>query len=290
MHTTLTDFPPPWALAFGDDRFGLWAEFAVGGVRQRMRWIEPGAFWMGAPEDEEGRSVREGPRHEVRISQGFWLADTACTQALWQALMGNNPSRFDSDPQNPVEHVSWRDVQGFLQALAQALQAPVALPTEAEWEYACRAGSWTPFSWGDSIATDQMNYDGNHPIRGSAAGAYRKRTVPVKALPANAWGLYQMHGNVWEWCADGLREYPSAQDLAVDPEGPRDGAQFAVRGGSWFDGAWGARSAFRYAYVRASRYGYLGFRFALRSTSSGTAAELLDSRGPAHNEGGPHAR
>lgn len=279
----MTDFPPSWALAFGDDRFGLWAEFALGGVRQRMRWIAPGRFWMGSPEDEPKRHSDEGPRHEVAISQGFWLADTTCTQALWLALMGGpNPSEFATDPENPVEQVSWDDVQAFLARLVELLAAPAALPTEAEWEYACRAGKQEPFFWGGTVTTAQVNFNGNYPYNGGAKGESRERTVPVKALPANAWGLYQMHGNVWEWCADGIRDYAAARALEVDPQGPLDGAQFAVRGGSWIYDAWRARSACRFAYARAYRFDFLGFRFALRSrnTSASAAAEPLPSPGP----------
>ncbi|PTT78480.1 hypothetical protein DBR42_23465, partial [Pelomonas sp. HMWF004] len=207
----------------------------------------------------------------------------ACTQALWPAVLGEpNPSRFSDDPENPVEQVSWEDVQGFLARLAERLAAPAALPTEAEWEYACRAGKQEAFFWGSTVTTAQVNVDGDNPYNGGAEGEFRQRTVPVKALPANAWGLYQMHGNVWEWCADGLRGYEAASAPVTDPQGPLDGARFAVRGGSWLYVARGARSACRFAFGRASRLDCLGFRFALRSrsTSPATAAEPLESPGP----------
>jgi formylglycine-generating enzyme required for sulfatase activity len=153
-------FPPPWASVWGDDRYGLWASatLRIAGqpLLQRMRWIEPGQFLMGSPETEAERDVDEGPQHPVTISQGFWLADTACTQGLWQAVMGNNPSRFHAEnqggPDYPVERVSWNMIQGFLQKLQTALGGcEVTLPTEAEWEYACRAGTDTPFSFGGTI-------------------------------------------------------------------------------------------------------------------------------------------
>ncbi len=269
------EFPPAWADAWGDDRFGLWAEFELQGVTQRMRWIEPGEFLMGSPDAEPGRYSDEGPQHRVRLSQGYWLADSACTQALWLAVMGANPSHFSDDPQCPVESVSWDDVQGadgFCARLV-ALRAELAgatLPTEAQWEYACRAGTTGPFNLGDNITPRQVNYDGNHPYNGGSVGRYRERTLAVKLLPPNAWGLYEMHGNVWEWSDDGKRAYEALPpgEVLLDPEGPRSqeqAAHRAVRGGSWFSRARHARSALRYAYARAVRNRYLGFRLALRS-------------------------
>ncbi|MDP2867443.1 MAG: formylglycine-generating enzyme family protein [Methyloversatilis sp.] len=161
----------------------------ISGFTQRLRWIEPGEFWMGSPEDEPERWEGEGPRHRVRIGRGFWLADNACTQALWAAVMGSNPSHFhegEDAPQRPVENVDWDDVQKFLSLLNLHLpDTLVSLPTEAEWEYACRAGTQTPFSFGADITTAQVNYDGNHPYAGGAKGLYRQTTVPVKSLPAN---------------------------------------------------------------------------------------------------------
>jgi formylglycine-generating enzyme required for sulfatase activity len=271
-------FPPPFASAWGDDAYGLWAEFEILSVNsttpvaQRMRWIEPGEFLMGSPDSETERSNDEGPQHPVRISQGFWLADTACTQALWQAVMASNPSRFTGDEQRPVEQVSWRDVQEFL-AKIETLDAGcrMTLPTEAQWEYACRAGTFTPFSLGENITPEQVNYDGNYPYP-ARKGGYREQTVPVKTLPGNTWGLYEMHGNIFEWCADGIREY--MQEAVTDPAGPmQDGsASRAVRGGSWNNLAWHARSAFRRHYGPVFRLGYLGFRLCSRSQEpAGTA-------------------
>lgn len=269
--------------AFGIDRdFGLFVDLAVGQATQRLRWIAPGEFWMGSTDDEralfgdktyEELAEYESPRHRVRLSQGFWLADSACTQALWQAVMGDNPSRFKDDPQLPVEQVSWDDVQGFLARLQPLLPAgcQAVLPTEAEWEYACRAGTEGPFNLGEQIAPRQVNFDGNHSYAGGEIGRHRGKTVPVTVLPPNAWGLYEMHGNVWEWCDDGLRNYAeSGRDgLVLNPTGPREqgsSAPRAVRGGSWVSTAWMARSAFRFAFQRVDRLGDLGFRLALMST------------------------
>ena len=270
-------FPPPFVAAWGDGAFGLWAEFALppntgdDSVVQCLRWIEPGTFLMGSPEDEPERQDREGPRHAVTLSRGFWLADTACTQAMWQAVTGRNPSHFTGDPQRPVERVSWENVQQFLrkvEALLPGCQAD--LPTEAEWEYACRAGTETPFSFGTQITPEQVNYDGNFPYAGGKKGLDRGKTVPVKSLLPNAWGLYEMHGNVWEWCADGLRTYGG--EPQQDPVGPiseSEDAQRAVRGGSWDDYARWTRSAYRSA-IRPGRAGHdLGFRLCLRSIEPG---------------------
>jgi sulfatase modifying factor 1 len=268
-------FPPPWAVAWGDDHYGLWAEAEFGGAEamivQRLRWIAPGDFLMGSPRAEQGAQAREHPQHQVFISNGYWLADTACTQALWLAVMGNNPSHFQEsiDLQHPVEQVSWLDVQQFLRKLSLP-GAQASLPTEAEWEYACRAGTTTPFSFGENISTAQVNFDGNHPYADAKKGEYRKCTVAVRALPANPWGLYQMHGNLWEWCADTRREYtlvaqsdPGLEE-ALTPVENED--LRAVRGGCWVDFALSARSAYRSQFVPDGRLDRLGFRFVLRSS------------------------
>ncbi len=269
-------FPPPFASAWGDDTFGLWAEFRSensGGepVVQTLRWIEPGTFLMGSPDDEPERYTTEGPQHEVTISQGFWLADTACTQALWQAVMDNKPSRFfKDDPNQPVEKINWHKVQEFIQRLQVWLPGcQVDLPSEAEWEYVCRAGTDTPFSFGATISPQQVNYDGNDPYAGGKQGEYRSKTVPVKTLPANSWGLYEMHGNVWEWCKDGQRTY--SEQAQSDPLGPLTGEDLprVVRGGSWRSDARRSRSAYRRAYQPGLADYYQGFRFCLRSIQSG---------------------
>ena len=134
--------PPDWASEWGEDRSGVFLGFTVGdAVAQRMRWIVPGRFLMGSPEDEEGRFDSEGPRHEVTISKGFWLFDTPCTQALWVAVMGANPSRFKSK-NRPVENVSWNDTQEFIERINEKVSGlDLCLPSEAQWEYACRAGT-----------------------------------------------------------------------------------------------------------------------------------------------------
>ena len=256
---------PAWASEIGRDRYGVYLDATIAGVVQRLRWIEPGEFRMGSPPDEPGRYDAEGPQHRVRLTRGFWLADTACTQALWQAVMGGNPSKFRADAHQPVEQVSWNDVQRFLETLCVLLPGAEAdLPSEAEWEYACRAGTTTPYSFGETIDTQQANYDGERPYAGGAQGEYRGTTVPVKTFPANAWGLYEMHGNVWEWCADRLRLYRRAEcEDPRGPEGERDSR--VVRGGSWTDSGRFVRSAVRFWRVPGARHWHFGFRLALRS-------------------------
>jgi formylglycine-generating enzyme required for sulfatase activity len=262
--------PPPWASAWSRDRYGLWVAFTVegtGGLRvtQRLRWIPPGRFLMGSPEDEPERWNPEGPQHAVTMANGFWLFDTACTQALWQAVMSDNPSRFQS-VDRPVEQVSWDDVQEFLTRINGRVPGlELRLPSEAEWEYACRAGTKTPFSFGDTITPEQVNYNGSYPYAGGKEGLYRGETVPVTKLPANPWGLYEMHGNVDEWCEDHWHssyEGAPADGRAWIDATAETGADRVIRGGSWFGFARYVRSAYRFRLVPGSRIVYLGFRCA----------------------------
>jgi formylglycine-generating enzyme required for sulfatase activity len=268
---------PAWASAVGADEFGDWAEISVNNVVQRLRWVAAGDFLMGSPKDEAGRRANEGPQHRVTISRGLWLADTACTQALWQAVMGGNPSKFHENnrggPQHPVEKMSWDMIQPFLQAMTAKLPGcQVTLPTEAEWEYACRAGSETAFSFGETISPEQINFNGNFPCGKGKKGENRERTLPVKDLPANKWGLYQMHGNVFEWCADGGRIY---EDKAIADPGLAEAVTLAgagsalrvVRGGGWNGDAQGARSAYCGSNRPGRRNDNAGFRLALRPQS-----------------------
>ncbi len=261
-------FPFSWALAYGEDRHGLWQAFEVAGERQVLRWVPPGRFMMGSPSTEAERYDDEA-EHGVTLTQGLWLADTACTQALWAAVMmdGANPSLFSEDPQNPVEQVSWDDVVNeFLPRLnARVAGLAATLPTEAQWEYACRgdAENNMPFWFGAHIGSAQVNHDGNYPMPGGKKSEFRERTVPVKALPRNGWGLYQMHGNVSEWCADWYALYPDAD--AGNPIGPAQEpteARRVLRGGSWVHFARLCRSALRDAGVPGGRYGGIGFRLA----------------------------
>jgi formylglycine-generating enzyme required for sulfatase activity len=238
-------FPPKWANEWGEDEYGLWIAFTLNGVYQAFRWIPPGTFQMGSPIEEKDRHIDERP-HQVTLMNGYWLADTACTQALWKVVMGDNPSNFKDEENNPVEQVSWNDVQTFLQKLNKWIPGlEASLPTEAQWEYACRAGTTTPFSFGKNITPEQVNYDGRHPyLANGQKGRYRKKTVPVKSLPSNQWGLYEMHGNVLEWCQDWDGEYPL--ERVVDPLGAATDFNKVLRGGSWFYYGRFIRSAHRH--------------------------------------------
>lgn len=169
-------------------------------------------------------------------------------------MTGSNPSHFQDDPRNPVEQVSWDDVQGFIGELKRRLPGlPVRLPSEAKWEYACRAGTTTPLSFGEDITPELVNYDGNHPYAGGEKGLYRQKTVPVASLPANPWGLCEMHGNVCEWCADRYGGYPT--EPQVDPQGSQTGDGRVLRGGSWHIFGGCVRSAYRHWYVPVYRSG-----------------------------------
>ena len=281
---------PPWAARHGTDEFGFWAEFDVKGrssiVTQRCRWIAPGTFQMGSPPDEVDRSDDETP-HEVTLTRGYWLADAACTQALWQAVMGNNPSHFKDDPANPVEQVSWEDVQTFIARLNElVLGLAAGLPSEAQWENACRAGTTTPFSFGKNITPEQVNYDGNNPYADGKKGLYRNRTVPVRSLPPNPWGLYEMHGNVYEWCADWYGDYPEGPQ--IDPSGPPQGVRRVLRGGAWGGGGRYCRAANRHGIEPGFRGNRLGFRLApgQRPGPAGQeAARRADGRAQAERAG-----
>ena len=267
------NFPCPWASEWGEDDYGLWQTLVFSGVRQVFRWIEPGSFMMGSLKTEEEREwLKElkgfETQHLVRLTKGFWLADSAVTQAYWLAVMGgDNRSSFQDDLQNPVEQVSWDDTQLFIAKLNELLPGlHVRLPSEAQWEYACRAGTSTPFSFGNSITPNQVNYNGEYPYTGGQKGLNRRKTVPVKSLPANTWGLYEMHGNVWEWCADAWQ-----QDLggktAVDPVTTSDqGPRYMLRGGSWNDIGLDVRSAVRDHGAPDDRGFNLGFRLSLGHT------------------------
>ena len=257
---TAKGIPPlSWATSHGFDQYGLYADIVIAGVTQRMRYILPGSFLMGSPEDEPEGTDREH-QHEVTLTRGYWLADTACTQELWTAVMGGNPSGFKGEKDLPVEKVTWKDCVRFVETVNKKHPGlGLRLPTEAQWEYACRAGTGTPFSFGKTITTDQVNYNGKHPYTNSPKGEYRKKTAPVKELPSNQWGLHQMHGNVWEWCADWFGDY-DVND-SIDPTGPKKGGIPVLRGGSWIYGGGSVRSAIRSGMDPGSRYGSAGFRF-----------------------------
>lgn len=257
---------PAWAKQVVQDPIGYHAELEIGTVTQRFRWIQPGTFTMGSPTDEPGRFDDE-TQHHVVLTTGFWMADSTCTQALWQAVTGSNPAKFRDSSENPVEQVSWDDCQLFLTALnGQVSGAAFALPTEAQWEYACRAGTTTAYSFGPTITPEQVNYDGylTQNASGPAVkGLRRQKTVPVKSLPPNPWGLYEMHGNLDQWCSDWSGDYSGHAER--NPTGPSSGTARVVRGGSWYSLAGNCRSAIRASYQPDNRLGNYGLRLAARA-------------------------
>ena len=261
---------PDWQEHLGEDQygphgFGLYEVIMIRGVKQIFRWIPPGRFQMGSPEGEPEREDSE-LLHEVEITQGFWLADTACTQALWLAVMGENPSHFKGE-ERPVERVSWENCHSFIERISREWPGlDLALPTEAQWEYACRADTDTPFWYGKDISTDQVNYHGDFPYAGGEKGLYRKKNMPVKRFLPNDWGLYQMHDNVLEWCADWYGAYENGP--VVDPKGPDEGEFRVLRGGSWDFSARNCRSAYRSWGGPSSRIGNIGFRLSRGQKSS----------------------
>jgi formylglycine-generating enzyme required for sulfatase activity len=220
-----------------------------------MVLIPAGEFTMGSPANEVGRNDDE-KQHPRVIRKPFYMGVTEVTQSQWQKVMGDNPSNFKGDGM-PVECVSWEDCQKFVQKVGDGMR----LPSEAEWEYACRAGSSSPFSFGANITPQQVNYDGEHPYNGAAKGLDRERTVPVGSLPANAWGMHEMHGNVWEWCQDVYAAYP---DRGTEAPNSDSGPFRVFRGGSWSFSAVICRSALRFYYVPGYTYiGGVGFRVVL---------------------------
>jgi formylglycine-generating enzyme required for sulfatase activity len=249
---------PAWTHTIGRDQYGLYVDFSVKAHTQRLRWLQPGLFLMGSPSDEPQREINE-LQHKVVLTKGFWLADTACTQGLWQAVMGKNPSSFTGDDQLPVDSVSWKDSMEFINRINSFIPGlDLRLSTEAEWEYACRAGTRSPFSFGAQISTDQVNFDGHRPYHDGPESRYLRETVAVKSLPCNNWGLYEMHGNLWEWCSDWLGDYQAG--TVTDPQGPATGVSRLLRGGCWFSDGRHVRSAHRDGYDPYDRFNFVGLR------------------------------
>ena len=214
------------------------------GVYLDMAYISGGKFIMGSPSSEKDSYDSERPQHEVKVPS-YWMGKYAVTQKQWEAVMGNNPSYFKG-AKPPVEKVSWNDCQEFCQKLSSKTGKDYRLPSEAEWEYGCRAGTTTAFHTGETITTNLANYDGDYTYAEEGKGVYRQVTVEVGTFPPNAFGLYEMHGNVWEWCEDGWHGYKAI---------PRDGRAWTdnhsqqpyrvLRGGSWGSNPNNCRSANR---------------------------------------------
>ena len=215
--------------------------------------------------DHEEAYTEEQPVHRVTLVRGFYIGIHPVTQAQWKAVMGTNPSSFKG-PERPVECVSWDDSQEFCRKLSAHLkgQVSVRLPWEAEWEYACRAGTTTEFHFGDVINTDLANYDGNYSWNGSSDGQYRAQTTNVGSFPPNAWGLFDVHGNVWEWCEDWFSRYAAAEQ--TDPVRlQKHSVNCRIRrGGSWGDDPDSCRAAYRSSFKPCYRYKDAGLRVCFR--------------------------
>ena len=228
-------------------------------IGMKFAWIPPGSFVMGSPQAEKQRNDSE-TQHKVTLTKGFYMGVHLVTQEQWQEVMGKNPSQLTGDKNLPVDTVAWGDCQAFIKKLQEKDPDKKAyrLPTEAEWEYACRAGTTTPFHFGDTISTVQANYDGNFAYGAGKKGICRGKTTPVDTFPANAWGLHDMHGNLWQWCQDWYGDYPKAD--VTDPKGPEKADTRVIRGGTWYFGPSLCRSARRDGFSANNRDRYYGFR------------------------------
>jgi formylglycine-generating enzyme required for sulfatase activity len=237
-------------------------------VTLEMVAIRTGEFVMGSPPEEAERRESEGPQHRVTVPE-FYMGKHPITQAQWRVVAGlpqvecqldPDPSRFKGDDR-PVEQVSWDDAVEFCARLSKLTDRQYRLPTEAEWEYACRAGSTTAFHFGETITSDVANYDGDYAYGSGPKGVYREETTSIGTFPANAFGLYDMHGNVWEWCADHWhKNYDGAPiDGSAWLSDEKDAGRL-LRGGSWYSFPRYCRSAVRYNNSRAHRFSSVGFR------------------------------
>ncbi len=252
--------------------------FTIPGLAMEMLWCKPGTFMMGSPESEKGREQwgKKEAQHKVTLTQGFWLGKHEVTQAQYETVMNGNseglnakPSNWPNNDDRPVEKVSWEDAQVFLSRLNSIEQTAgrlpdgweYALPTEAQWEYACRAGTTTAYSWGATISPFSANYNWDG---GWNTGSDFKQTRDVGQYAANPWGFHDMHGNVWEWVADRNGAYPSGP--LTDPTGPASGSSRVRRGGSWSHTGTYLRSARRRDGAPGARGSTLGFRVGFKAS------------------------
>jgi formylglycine-generating enzyme required for sulfatase activity len=253
------------------ERIGGLPARLVNGLGMEFRLVPPGAFLMGSLDTDPGAYLHEKPQHEVEITRPFYLGAYPVTQREYQAVMGDNPSYFVSGrlggPLHPVENISWDGAREFCERLSAREQGRrYELPTEAEWEYACRAGTETPFHFGEALNGIQARCDGQHPCGTKVRGPFPMRSCRVGTYAANAFGLYDMHGNVWEWCADYYDpEYYRRSSISDPFNGEKGEEERRVqRGGSWADFALVCRAAARAGLPPAFCNNVMGFRVALR--------------------------
>ena len=268
---TLTTGPAP----AGDGPAATFAD--VQALLPRFEVIPAGRFVMGSPPTEP-ESKQDEVQHQVRLTRPLLLAATEVTQALWEAVMGQNPGYFAGCPDCPVDRINWYDALTFCNRLSRLrgltpaygregdriLWNPEAdgyrLPTEAEWEYACRAGTTTAFHTGDCLDPELANFDGYQPLAGCYGGLSRGEPIAVGNLTANRWQLYDMHGNLAEWCWDRYGPYPTTD--TTDPRGPEAGPLRVVRGGCWQNSSQRCRSANRQTMPPERRLDMIGLRLA----------------------------
>jgi len=253
------------------DHLGLDVEI-TNSIGMRLVLIPPGEFLMGSPESEENRITYEY-QHRVRITTAYFLGACEVTESEYEQVMGINPSRSSSVPVEdtsrfPVATVSWDDAVAFCRKLSALPEEQRAgrvyrLPTEAEWEFACRAGTTSAFHYGDSLSSTQANFDGYYPYGGASKGPDLSRPTQVGSYKASAWALYDMHGNVWEWCLDWYDGEYYRNSPVDDPRGPPQASLRVLRGGSWHNSGRNCRSAYRHRYRPDGRDIYFGFRVAL---------------------------
>jgi formylglycine-generating enzyme required for sulfatase activity len=217
-------------------------KYDTSSIGMKFVWIPPGTFIMGSPNEEKERYEAE-LQHKVTLTRGFYMGIYTVTQEEWKEIMGNSPSRHKGEKKLPVESIDWEDCQEFIKKLRAKDKKLYRLPTEAEWEYSCRAGTATPFHSGNTISTEQANYNGDYTYGNGKKGVFRKKTMPVGSFPANAFGLYDMHGNVGQWCQDRYGDYP--HEDVINPQGPNAGNARVVRGGGFVCVAQDCRSARR---------------------------------------------
>jgi uncharacterized protein (TIGR02996 family) len=248
-------------------------------VGMRLVLLPAGTFTMGTPEGEMSRHHDEGPRHDVTLSRPFFLSAHLVTQEQYLRVRGENPSLFPESPRHPVEHVRWDDAVAFCERLSQWPQEKAAgriyrLPTEAEWEYACRAGmqSYTVFHTGDQLDSRLANFDSN-----------LKHPTPVGSYPPNAFGLFDMHGNLHEWCQDWFDSDYYLHIPAVDPPGPEKGSTRVLRGGSWSSNPIFCRSGYR-CYTDPDNQTFLGFRVVAAWSPVVAAANAPALTGPSRDQ------
>jgi eukaryotic-like serine/threonine-protein kinase len=249
----------------------VFTEKLGGGVGLTMVKIPAGKFVMGSPDSEQGRSRDEGPQRQVTIPE-FYLGQNLVTKAQWQAITGENLAVSKNDGKLPVAKVSWSDAMEFCNKLSARVGRSYRLPSEAEWEYACRAGTTTPFTFGETITAAVVNYHGNYPYGNAAKGEYRQKATAVGSFPPNGFGLYDMHGNLWEWCLDEwVNSYngaPTDGSARGDSKSRNGSKSRLLRGGAWDSIAVDCRTAYRYHVLASNRNDYIGLRVVISSSSN----------------------